>query len=170
MIDKCYSSFLATAFISMFLSACTLSPLTGTGGGTGAPIAIKALSEEFVYVGAGLADGDATAPHSTQEVPLPTRYQVGQQYVFHHRVGPDNDQLFDVIQRDLRIKGITVLEATRGDYRYIGGLAFRISAKDQTYDIRIFNTLDNTIVKDEILVGEWEVDDYILVVEEGPRN
>jgi hypothetical protein len=157
-------SFFEAAYLCIFLSACSLVTTTGTHTKE-SPIAMAILSTEFVYVGTISVQGGVATAHGTQAAPPPTRYQVGQQYIFHHRAGVDNDQLFDVLQKALRAKGIPVLEATRDAYRYIGGLAFQIRMQDQGYDLRMFNTLDNKIVTDDALAREWSVDDYILVVE-----
>lgn len=100
-----------------------------------------------------------------KELPLPSQFKAGYQYVFHlHRPDQDAD-IYKTLLSRLQSKGIKFTSSGTMD-RYIGGPVFRISFEGNGFKGFIFNALDGQIVKNEALAKQWSIDDYILVLEE----
>lgn len=134
------------------------------------PAFLDAMSD-FYYVGSGDSNTHSVPPHGMKRKGLPSHFEVGRQYIFHHRKPNDNYKLFEVLQERLRSRGVTVLAANDDGSRFIGGLLFKIDFKEGNYKGSISNTLDKQIVTNEVLGRQWHYDDYVLTFEsvEGPN-
>ena len=70
-----------------------------------------------------------------------------------------------------QVRAIRVVEITHAGCcldRTIGGPGFNIRFKDGDYRGVIFNPFDGQILDDREAAARVDVDDYIVVVEEGP--
>lgn len=165
------------AKFSMILVTCVLSIVTGCYDSTGHPkntsilrnepgAFLKAFSD-FEFVGSFPIDnGDDNVPsHDLTHKELPVQLELNRQYVFHHRrFNSEEGNLYDELQRQLKINGVMVLESKVGPYRFIGGGEFHISFQENDIKGTIFNSLDWKIVNDLKLSEQWDPDDYVVVL------
>jgi hypothetical protein len=113
----------------------------------------------------GPLDVTYVVPHQENADSIPSKLQIGVQYVFHYRGGPANDQELGQEQLPARLKqlGFRVLEAPKYNggefsYGYIGGPFFQIIFTDGFHKGVIFNKNCDS-VRDK----NWIVEDYVLV-------
>ncbi|HEX6045615.1 MAG TPA: hypothetical protein VFZ22_14075 [Pyrinomonadaceae bacterium] len=147
---------------------CWLVLLTGCPGNErqeGRPAYVEVLSD-FVFVGSGPYDPKLVTAHEMKELPLPSHFQVGYQYVFHLKSLRQDADVYKNLLTRLQSKNIKITSASADMDRYVGGPGFRISFQGTGFKGFIFNTLDGQILNNPTLVREWSLDDYILVLEE----
>ena len=132
------------------------------------PRVLDVLSD-FQFIG-NEPKGASLDSHVIKPQELPREFEPGIQYIWLKRGYADNQEIFKVLQDRLRVKGITILDATGMTNRFIGGLAFEISFKDGHYKGTLFNTLNSRIVKTRKLHRQWSFDNYVLVFEETPST
>lgn len=130
----------------------------------GMTIVQEVLLSEFVYVGDGTNGGSFPPLHGPEVKEPPSEFEVGRQYIFHHRGYTDSNEVFSRLLRALESQGVEVLEAKGVVCRYIGDLGFRVRFKVNGCEGDIFNTLDDRLVSDESLAKEWGLDDYVLTI------
>lgn len=156
----------------MSLSACQRTGHKGSPESqTSSPAFTRAFSDfEFVGMGPGGYDPAAISPHGVTSQPLPKIFAAGHQYIFHRPAKESNGEAFEVLQERLRANGVQVLHAGCCLDRVIGGPGFNIRFKDGNYKGVIFNPLDGQIAYEGNLSGRYEVDDYVVVIEEAPHS
>jgi hypothetical protein len=124
---------------------------------------LQVLSD-FVFVGSGSYDPKAAPVHGMKELPLPSRFEDGYQYVFHLHADQEAD-IYKALLTKFRSRNIKITSSTADMDRYIGGPGFRIAFEGNGFKGFIFNALDGQIVRNDELAKEWSIDDYILVLE-----
>jgi hypothetical protein len=129
------------------------------------PLYVEALSD-FVYVGSGPYDVQSVPAHEMKELPLPSSFKAGYQYVFHLKSSGQDADIYKRLLTRLQSKDIKITSANGDVHRYMGGPGFRIAFQGADFKGFIFNTLDGQILNNPALVKEWSLDDYILVLEE----
>lgn len=135
------------------------------------PAFIRVFSDfEIVGTGPGGHDPAAITPHGVTSQPLPKIFAAGHQYIFHRLAKKSNGEVFEVLQDRLRANGVQILHAGCCLDAVIGGPGFNIKFKDGDYRATIFNRLDGQIAYDGNLSGRYEVDDYVVVIEEAPSS
>jgi hypothetical protein len=107
---------------------------------------------------------DLIPSHGMDAKPLPIRFDVGRQYVFHSHYS-DNDYHFDELQKRIRSQGYKILTAEKLVYRNVGGLLFSIRFRNANHQFIIFNKPDQQILRSVEWHKSWSVDDYVLVIE-----
>jgi hypothetical protein len=144
----------------ILLTACP-----GSQRHEGPPAYVEILSD-FVFVGSGPYDPKSVPVHGMKEMPLPSQFKAGYQYVFHLRNLKRDADTYESLLTRLQSKDIKIISSSADMDRYIGGPGFRISFQGTGFRGFIFNTLDGQILNNEALVREWSLDDYVLVLEE----
>lgn len=160
------SSMTAALLIAVLVSGLGCHRNTQSGGPPGF---IRAFSDyEFVGMGPGGYDPAAIAAHGLIRQPLPPQFFAGHQYIFHRRSTTEDVEVFTEIQERLKSRGVEITQAGCCLDHMIGGPGFNIRFKDGDYRGVIFNPFDGRILDDRELAARVDVDDYIVVVEEGP--
>jgi hypothetical protein len=131
------------------------------------PKVLDVLSD-FQYIGKKPKGAPLDSHVDVKPQDLPREFEPGTQYIWLKRAHADNQEIFKALQDRLRDRRITILDATGMMYRFIGGLAFKISFQDGHYKGMLFNTLNPRIVKSGKLNRQWGFDNYVLVFEETP--
>jgi len=147
---------------------CCLVLLTGCPGSDrqeGPPAYVQVLSD-FAFVGSGPYDPKSVPAHEMKELPMPSQFKPGYQYVFHLKSLRQDANIHEILLTRLQSKNIKITSSTASMDRYVGGPVFRISFQGTGFKGFIFNTLDGQILNNQALVREWSLDDYILVLEE----
>ena len=150
----------ATLICLMVLTGCP------SGQQTKARLACVEVLSDFVFVGSGPYDPKSVPSHEMKELSLPSKFQAGQQYVFHFPGRHEDANIYNRLLAGLRAKGIKITSSTADIDRYVGGPGFLITFQDGEFKGRIFNTLDGQILNNEVLAKQWSIDDYVLVLEE----
>jgi hypothetical protein len=123
---------------------------------------------DFVGMGPGGYDPAAIVAHGVTKQPLPHQFLAGHQYIFHRPSKPDETEVFSEIQERLKSRRVQVLHAGCCLDSVIGGPGFNIRFKDGKYRGVIFNPFDGQIAYDRDLSRRYDVDDYVVVIEEAP--
>lgn len=125
---------------------------------------LKVILFDFTFVGNDVYVPHSIPSHGIEAKPMPTKFDVGQQYVFHSHYS-DNDYHFEELQKRIRSQGFEVLAIERLAMRNVGGLLFRIRFRNANHQFIIFNEPDRQILENAEWYRNWSVDDYVLAVE-----
>jgi hypothetical protein len=125
---------------------------------------LKGILSDFIFVGNDVYVPHSIASHDMEAKPLPTKFDVGRQYIFHSHYS-DNDYHFEELQNRIRSKGFDILSAEVILLRNVGGAMFRIKFRNANHRFIIFNEPDRQILGNVEWYKSWSVDDYILVIE-----
>lgn len=125
---------------------------------------LKAILSDFIFVGSDTYVPHSIPSHGMDAKPMPTRFDVGQQYVFHSH-NSDNDYHFEELQKRIRSQGFEILDAQKSAYRNVGGLLFSIRFRQANHRFIIFNEPDRQILGNVEMHKNWSVDDYVLAIE-----
>ena len=107
------------------------------------PRVLDVLSD-FQFVGMERSEASLDS-HLIKPQDLPREFETGIQYIWLKKGYADNEKIFKILQDRLRVKGITILDATGKTNRFIGGLAFKISFQDGPYKGTLFNIQCQTV-------------------------
>jgi hypothetical protein len=158
---------IAALVIGLLISASSCERTVETNSPAGGPDFIRAFSDyDFVGMGRGGDDPAAISPHGATAQPLPSEFLAGHQYIFHRPSKANDTEVFSELQERLKSHGVQVLHAGCCLDRIIGGPGFNIRFKDGKYRGVIFNPFDGQIAYDPDLSRRYDVDDYVVVIEE----
>ena len=125
---------------------------------------LKGILSDFIFIGNDVYVSHSIPSHGMEAKPLPTKFDVGQQYIFHSHYS-DNDYHFEELQKRIRSQGFDILSAEVILLRNVGGAMFRIRFSNANHRFIIFNEPDRQILGNVEWYKSWSVDDYILVIE-----
>jgi len=125
---------------------------------------LKGILSDFIFVGNDVYVPHSIPSHGMEAKPLPTNFDVGQQYIFHSHYS-DNAYHFEELQNRIQSIGFDILSAEVILLRNVGGAMFRITFRNANHRFIIFNEPDRQILGNVEWYKSWSVDDYILVIE-----
>jgi hypothetical protein len=161
---------IAALLIALLISASSCNRMIETNSPAGAPGFIRVFSDyDFAGTGPGGYDPAAISAHGVTPQLLPTEFLAGHQYIFHRPSKNNDTEVFSELQELLESHGVQVLHAGCCLDRIIGGPSFNIRFKDGKYRGVIFNPLDAQIAYDRDVSSRYDVDDYVVAIEEAPE-
>jgi hypothetical protein len=125
---------------------------------------LKSVFPDFVFVANAKYVAQSIPSHGMEPLPVPTAFEMGQQYVLHSR-SLDNYRLFQELQNRIRSQGFKINAADKIGWRYVGGLLFRIRFEKDDHHFIILNEPDPQILRSMAKYKGWSADDYVLVIE-----